>query len=296
MSESGDMAERFETYRGRLREVAYLLLGSLDKTDEVVEDARARLTRTGLSHSTDLVDWLTAVVSRHCLELLRSRRSKREDPLAVRVPDLIVDPLGGADPEHEALLAKPVGVAMLVALDTLAPVERLTYVLHEMFDVGFDVIASISERTTMAVEQAMRRARDQIEELAVPEPETDPVAQRKAVDTFLTASGDSDLAGLEQLFAPDVLRRIDHGDVVPGGGATLLRGAKQVAVNSLAFSQLVHSSLVVDVNGIAGAATVLQGELASVLAFTVNQGKIVEIDILADRSRLSRVDVDSLSG
>lgn len=296
MSESGDLAKRFETYRGRLRKAAYLLLGVLDETDEIVEEAREALLRGGLSESVDPFDWLMAMVARRSFELLRSRRSKGEDALAVRLPDLIVEPIGGGDPANDELFANPMGVSMLVAFDTLAPVERLAYVLHERFDIGLDVIASIAGRTMIGVEQALERAREWVEEMDTPHPETDPKRQRAVVDAFLAASADSDVTRLEELCAPNALRRMDHGDTMPGGAATLVRGARQVAVQSLGFSSLARDSIVVNINGVAGLATILQGELASVLSFTVSDDKIVELDVLADRARLATVDVDGLAG
>jgi RNA polymerase sigma factor (sigma-70 family) len=289
MDERDWLAERFEEHRTRLRAVAYRMLGSLSEADDAVQEAWLRLNRTDASKVENLGGWLTTVVGRVSLNMLRSRRVRREEPLGVRVPEPIVGRADGTDPEHEALLADSVGLALLVVLETLSPAERLAFVLHDMFAVPFDEIAPIVDRSPAAARQLASRARRRIQgESTVPDADLD--TQRELVDAFLVAARGGDFDGLVAVLDPDVVLRVDVGPL-PAVGSGEVRGAEKVAGQAVTYSRL---GLVVKpalVNGIAGAVSTRDGEPFSVGAFTVRRGKIVEIDILADRERLRRLDL-----
>jgi RNA polymerase sigma-70 factor, ECF subfamily len=284
------LAERFETSRPQLRAVAYRMLGSLSEADDAVQEAWLRLSRSDVSSIESLSAWLTTVVGRVCLDMLRSRRSRREEPLAGRVPDLLVDRVNGIDPEHEALLADSVGLALLVVLETLSPPERLAFVLHDIFAVPFDEIAPIVDRSPEATRQLASRARRRVRgEATVPDADLD--TQRKVADAFPAAARDGDFEALLELLDPDVVLRADLG---PVGGSRELRGAKACADQAIFYSRL---GLVVQpalVNGVVGAVATLDGEPYSVGAFTVQGEKIVAIDILADPDRLRELDLSIL--
>jgi len=292
MDEREWLAEHFEEHRTRLRAVAYRMLGSLSEADDAVQEAWLRLSRTDTSEVENLGGWLTTVVARVSLNMLRSRNSRREEPIGVRVPEPIVDREDGTDPEHEALLADSVGLALLVVLETLAPAERLAFVLHDMFAVPFDEIAPIVERSPEATRQLASRARRRVQgENTVPDADLD--TQREVVDAFLAAARDGDFDALVAVLDPDVVLRADLG-ALPGGGSREVRGAAAVAGQALTYSQLgllVQPALV---NGAAGAVSTRDGEPFSVGGFTVRGGKIVEIDILADPERLRQVDLTIL--
>jgi RNA polymerase sigma factor (sigma-70 family) len=284
------LAERFETSRPQLRAVAYRMLGSLSEADDAVQEAWLRLSRSDAGGIENLSAWLTSVVGRVCLDMLRSRRSRREEPLAGRLPDLLVDRVNGIDPEHEALLADSVGLALLVVLETLSPPERLAFVLHDIFAVPFDEIAPIVDRSPEATRQLASRARRRVRgEATVPDADLD--TQRKVADAFLTAARDGDFEALLELLDPDVVLRADLG---PVGGSREIRGAKACADQAIFYSRL---GLVVQpalVNGVVGAVATLDGEPYSVGAFTVQGEKIVAIDILADPDRLRELDLSIL--
>jgi RNA polymerase sigma factor (sigma-70 family) len=280
MDEHEWLAERFEAHRPHLRAVAYRMLGSLSDADDAVQEAWLRLSWADASQIQNLGGWLTTVVSRVCLNVLRSRRTRREEPLEGRYPDPIVDPAGGADPEHQALLADSVGIALLVVLDTLGPAERLAFVLHDLFDVPFEEIAPIVDRTPAAARQLASRARRRVR-AAAPVPDPDPVRQREVVDAFLTAARGGDLAGLLAVLDPDVVARTD--------GGVLVRGAETVARRAATYADIADTVRPVLVNGVAGVLGLSEGRPVSMLAFTVVGGRIVAIDSVGDPERLRRI-------
>jgi RNA polymerase sigma factor (sigma-70 family) len=284
------LAERFEEHRPRLRAVAYRMLGSLSEAEDAVQDAWLRLSRADTREVENLGGWLTTVVARVSLNMLRSRRSRHEEPLDVRVPDPIVDPAGGTDPEHEALLADSVGLALLVVLQSLTPPERLAFVLHDMFGMPFDDIAAIVERSPEAARQLASRARRRVRGSA-PVPDADLRAQWKVVDAFVAAARDGDFDALVAVLDPDVVLRADSG---LAGISREVRGAETVASQALTWSRVDLTMQRALINGAAGLVSTRDGQPFSVGAFTVKNGKIVEIDILADRERLARLDLTVL--
>jgi RNA polymerase sigma factor (sigma-70 family) len=291
MNEQAWLAEQFEGHRTHLRGVAYRMLGSLSEADDAVQEAWLRLSRTDAAEVENLGGWLTTVVARISLNMLRSRKVRREDPLGMHMPDPIVDPADGTDPEHEALLADSVGLALLVVLETLSPAERLAFVLHDIFAVPFDEIAPIVDRSPEATRQLASRARRRIQR-ENPVPDADLDAQSEVVDAFLAAARDGDFEGLLRVLDPDVVLRVDLG---PEGGFREVRGAVEVASQATGYA----TALGLDmrralVNGAAGAVATLAGELYSVGAVTVRNRKIVTIDILADPERLRRLDLTIL--
>jgi RNA polymerase sigma-70 factor (ECF subfamily) len=290
MDEREWLAERFEEHRTRLRAVAYRMLGSLSEADDAVQEAWLRLSRTDPSEVENLGGWLTTVVARVSLNMLRSRKVRREEPIGVHMPDPIVDRADGTDPEHEALLADSVGLALLVVLETLSPPERLAFVLHDIFGVPFDEIAPIVDRSPEAARQLASGARRRVQgENTVPDADLD--TQREVVDAFLAAARDGDFQALLEVLDPDVVLRADLG---PAGGSRQVRGARAVAGQALFYSRLglvTHPALI---NGAAGAVATLDGEPYSVGAITVRGGRIVEIDLLADPERLRQLDLTVL--
>ncbi len=294
-----DKTERFEEHRAHLRAVAYRMLGSLSEADDAVQEAWIRFDRTDTADVESLQAWLTTVVSRVALNILRSRRTRREDPLQPHMPDVILDRPGGTDPEHEALLADSVGIALLVVLDTLGAAERLAFVLHDIFAVPFDEIAPIIERTPEAARQLASRARRRIQgEPTIPD--VDVQRQREVVDAFLAAARDGDFEALLDVLDPDVVVRADQGavptDAVGGAVAASgpVRGAAQVARRAMMFAQIGLLTQPALVNGVAGAVTTRDGVAFSVGAFTVRGGKVVALDILADPERLRSLDLTIL--
>ena len=292
MDERQWLAERFEQQRTHLRAVAYRMLGSLSEADDAVQEAWLRLSRSDASEIENLRAWLTTVVARLSLNMLRSRRTRREDPLdGLRIPDPIVDPADGTDPEHEALLADSVGLALLVVLETLSPPERLAFVLHDMFAVPFEEIAPIIDRSLGATRKLASRARRRVRgERTDPDPDLD--RQREVVDAFLAASREGDFDALVRVLDPDVVLHADFGE----GRTQELHGAEAVAGQAQMYSRLglvVHSALI---NGAVGAVTTRDGRPFSVGAITVRAGKIVEMDWLADPARLAELDLTILDG
>jgi RNA polymerase sigma-70 factor (ECF subfamily) len=281
------LAGRFEEHRTHLRAVAYRMLGSLTEADDAVQEAWLRLSRSNADEVENLGAWLTTVVARVSLNMLRARRSRREEPFAPWMPEPIVDPADGADPEHEALLADSVGLALLVVLEMLSPPERLAFVLHDMFAVPFDEIAPIVDRTPEAARQLASRARRRVQgERAVPD--ADPQTQREVLDAFLAAGRDGNFEALLEILDPDVVLRADLGR---DGGFREIRGAEAVIGQARFYSQLGLVIRPALVNGTLGAVTTLDGKPFSVGGFTIRGGKIVEIDFLADPERLSRLDL-----
>ncbi|WP_371502194.1 RNA polymerase sigma factor SigJ [Kitasatospora sp. NBC_00374] len=293
MDEHDWLAERFEANRGHLRAVAYRMLGSLSEADDAVQEAWLRLSRSDSDGIENLAGWLTRVVSRVCLDVLRSRTARREDLQGVHVPEPIVSGVDGVDPEHEALLADSIGLALLVVLESLAPAERLAFVLHDMFAVPFEEIAPIVDRTPAATRQLASRARRRVQGAErVPD---DLGRQRAVVDAFLAASRGGDFDALVALLDPDVVLRADRGALAVGG-SKVVRGARAVAGQAAAFSRYARFSRLALVNGAAGLVTAPDGKPLSVMGFTVVRGLIVEIDILADPERLARLDLTTLAG
>jgi RNA polymerase sigma factor (sigma-70 family) len=294
---SGDqdwLAERFEEQRGRLRAVAYRMLGSLSEADDAVQEAWLRFSRADTSAVENLSAWLTTVVARVSLNILRSRDTRREEPLGVRLPEPIVDRADGTDPEHEALLADSVGLALLVVLETLSPAERLAFVLHDMFAVPFEEIAAIVDRSPEAARQLASRGRRRVRgEVTVPD--VDLTTQWRVVDAFIAAARDGDFAALVAVLDPDVVLRADRG-AVPAGASRLVRGAEAVAGQALMWSRVDLTYRRALINGAAGLVSTRDGRPFSVGAFTIAGGRIVALDILADPERLSRHDLTMLEG
>ncbi|MFG2400411.1 RNA polymerase sigma factor SigJ [Streptomyces lydicus] len=286
------LAERFEENRSHLRAVAYRMLGSLSEAEDAVQEAWLRLNRSGADEVENLGGWLTTVVGRVCLDQLRMRKARREDPLEVRVPEPVVLRADPADPEHQALLADSVGLALLVVLETLSPAERLAFVLHDMFAMPFDEIAPIVDRTPAAARQLASRARRRVQG-NVPASDPDPARRREVVDAFLAASRGGDFEALLAVLDPDVLLRADAG-AASDGLTKLVRGARAVAEQALTFSRFALAGRPALVNGEPGLVTTQDGQPFSVMGFTVAHGRIVEINILADPARLRRVDLTML--
>jgi len=290
------LARQFEQKRAHLRAVAYRMLGSLAEADDAVQEAWLRLARTDADTVENLGGWLTTVVGRVCLDMLRSRKSRREDALGVHVPDPIVTRADGthADAGEDAALADSVGRALLVVLETLAPPERLAFVLHDMFGMSFDEIAPIVSRTPTAARQLASRARRRVQGAATPTPDRDLGRQRRVVDAFFAASRRGDFDALVAVLAPDVVLRASLAD----GKSRLVRGATKVAKQSLLFSSLPMPTRVdrpALVNGAPGIVAFLDGKPYSVLGFTVAGDKIVEIDIVADPARLEHLDLGGVA-
>jgi RNA polymerase sigma factor (sigma-70 family) len=290
MNEQDWLAEQFEEHRPRLRAVAYRMLGSLSEADDAVQDAWLRLSRSDAGAIENLAAWLTTVVARVSLNMLRSRSTMREQPLDVHVPDPIIDPAEGTDPEHEALLADSVGLALLVILETLTPAERLAFVLHDMFALPFDEIAPIVERSPEATRQLASRARRRVRGVS-PVPDADLAAQWEVVEAFLAAARDGDFDALIAVLDPDVVLRADGGLT---GLSQHVEGAETVARQALMWSRVDLTMRRALINGAAGMVTFLHGQPFSIAAVTVKNGKIVELDFLADPERIARLDLGVL--
>ncbi|MFC8449677.1 sigma-70 family RNA polymerase sigma factor [Kitasatospora sp. NPDC057223] len=288
------LAGRFEENRSRLRSVAYRMLGSPSEADDAVQETWLRLGRTGADGIENLSGWLTTVVGRVCLDMLRSRGSRREDPLDACPADPVVSSAEGTDPEHEALLADSVGLALLVVLETLPPAERLAFVLHDMFAVPFDEIAPIVDRTPAAARQLASRGRRRVQgQGAAAAPEPDLPRQREVVDAFLAAARGGDFEALVAVLDPDIVLRADYGGLRTGT-AELVRGARVVAAQAITFSQFAATARRVLVDGRPGLLATRDGRPFSLMSFTVRGGTIVEIDVLADPERLGRLDLAAL--
>ncbi|MFD9324811.1 RNA polymerase sigma factor SigJ [Streptomyces sp. NPDC060065] len=295
MTEKELLADRFEENRGHLRAVAYRMLGSLSEAEDAVQEAWLKLSRSDADEVRNLAGWLTTVVGRVCLDMLRSRASRREEPMdAYYVPDPVISPLDRIDPEQEVLLADSVGLALLVVLETLEPAERLAFVLHDMFAVPFDDIATVVGRSPAATRQLASRARRRVQG-AAPAPDPDIGRQRQVVDAFLAASRGGDFEALVSVLDPEIVLRADSGALVGGAAASkVVRGAAAVAQQALLFQQFAMSSRLVLVNGAVGVVATLDGRPMSVLGFTVTDGKIVAMHILADPERLARLDLPEI--
>jgi RNA polymerase sigma-70 factor (ECF subfamily) len=285
------LADQFEGQRPHLRAVAYRMLGSLSEADDAVQDAWLRVSRADTREVENLRAWLTTIVARVALNMLRARKTRREQPLDVHLPDPIVDRADGTDPEHEALLADSVGLALLVVLETLTPAERLAFVLHDMFAVPFEEIAPIVDRSPQATRQLASRARRRVRGAAVPD--ADLTAQWEVVEAFLAAARSGDFDALVAVLDPDVVLRVD------GGGRTGLskhvQGAEAVAGQALRWSRVDLTMRRVLVNGAAGIVSYLHGRPFSIAAGTVRNGRIVELDFLADPDRIAQLDLTMLA-
>ncbi len=289
MDEREWLAQRFEEHRTHLRAVAYRMLGSLSEADDAVQEAWLRLSRTDARRLENLGAWLTTVVARISLNMLRSRKARREDPISGGLPDLLVDRTDGLDPEHEALLADSVGLALLVVLETLTPSERLAFVLHDIFAVPFEEIGPIVDRSPAAARQLASRARRRVRaERTVPDAGLE--TQRKVIDAFLAAARDGDFDRLVSVLDPDVVARQDFGPA----RRQEIRGAEAVARQALSYAQMGLEIRPALINGVAGAVGFLYGQPFSIGAVTVRSGRIVELDFLADPERLKQVDLTML--
>jgi RNA polymerase sigma factor (sigma-70 family) len=288
---NGDwLAQRFEENRTRLRAVAYQMLGSLSDADDAVQETWLRLSRSKASTIENLGGWLTTVTARVCLDMLRSRRLRREEPLDVHLPDPIVSRSNEIDAEQQVLLADSVGLALLVVLETLAPDERLAFVLHDMFAVSFDEIAPLVGCSPTAARQLASRARRRVQG-SVTVPDADLVRQREVVDAFLAAARAGDFEALLAVLDPDVVLRADRGALAPGM-SRVVRGARAVAQGAVTFARLAGSVRQALVNGAAGIVVFdRRGRPFSVMGFTITRGKVAGIDVLADPARLRQVDL-----
>src|SRR5947207_3397853 len=289
MGEHEWLAERFEENRGHLRAVAYRMLGSLSEADDAVQEAWLRLIRSPASGIENLGGWLTTVVARVCLDMLRSRKSRREESIDAHMAEPIANSRAGDDPEQEALLADSVGLALLVILDRLTPAERLAFVLHDVFAVPFEEIATILERTPEAARQLASRARRRVQGTD-PAPGVSRTEQREVVDAFLAALRRGDIEGLVSVLDPDVLVKVDEAGGRPGAPREI-RGARNWAKGAVAFSQAARFAEAALVDGAVGAVFAPDGKLFSVLSFTITDGKIVQVHVITDPAQLQKLDL-----
>jgi RNA polymerase sigma factor (sigma-70 family) len=288
MDENEWLAERFEEHRTHMRAVAYRMLGSLAEADDAVQDAWVRVSRAGAGEVENLGGWLTTIVARVCLNVLRARGARREDAVGAHVPDPVVIPEGALPPDEEAVLADSVGLALLVVLDTMAPAERLAFVLHDMFDLPFEEIAPMVGRSPAAARQLASRARRRVRGAEVPAPDADLARQRDVVDAFFLAARGGDFEALVALLDPDVVLRADFG-ARRRPPSRVVHGAEDVARQALMFSvpaAELHPALV---NGAAGVVVTVHGRPFAVMGFTVTEGRIVEIDAIGDADRVGRI-------
>jgi RNA polymerase sigma factor (sigma-70 family) len=292
MNESDWLAERFESHRGHLRGVAYRMLGSVSEADDAIQESWIRLSRTDANEIENLRAWLTTVVARVCLNILRSRKARREAPLEPHMPDPILSSESGMDPEQEALLGDSVGLALLVVLDSLTPAERVAFVLHDVFAMPFGEIAPVVGRTPAATRQLASRARRRVRGAPVPDADLDD--QWAVVDAFLAAARNGDFEALLALLDPDVVSTGDGGVRRPGF-RRVVRGAEAVAAGARGFQRFAEGSRLVLVNGTPGVVSwAPNGELLAVASFIVRGGKIVSLDALADPDRLRELDLTIL--
>jgi RNA polymerase sigma factor (sigma-70 family) len=287
MDECEWLTERFQQHKPHLRAVAYRMLGSVNEADDALQEAWLRIRDQDPASVENMQAWLTTIVGRVCLNMLRSRRSRREE-LSVHVPEPVVSFDEADDPEHEALLAESVGLALLVVLDALSPAERLAFVLHDVFAVPFADVATVLDRSEAAAQQLASRARRRVQ--GAPEPDPDLARQRDVVDAFFAASRDGNFDALIGVLDPDVELRIDGG-ALRQEASLILRGADAVARQTATYSKLYPFVRPALVNGAAGAVVAPRGQLFSVMAFTVANGKITQIDALLDPDRLARLDL-----
>ncbi|MGP3912592.1 RNA polymerase sigma factor SigJ [Nonomuraea sp. 10N515B] len=290
MTESDWLTEGFEKNRTRLRAVAYRMLGSFAEADDAVQEAWLRASRSDTGAADNVAAWLTTIVARVCLNVLRSRRTRREEPMGVHVPDPVISRLDGTNPEEEALLADSVGLALLVVLETLTPAERLAFVLHDMFDLPFDEIAPMVGRSPATARQLASRARRRVRGADLHTPDPDVARQREVVDAFYAAARGGDLDALVAVLDPDVVLRSDGGTARPDA-SVVVHGAAGVARQVLRFHQPSAVARPALVNGAVGVVLTMGGQPFAVIGFTVSRGKIVGIDAVADPERLLRLDL-----
>jgi RNA polymerase sigma factor (sigma-70 family) len=288
------MTGGFEEHRARLRGVAYRMLGSLSDADDAVQETWLRLNRADAGEVENLGGWLTTVVARVCLDMLRSRKSRREEPMDADAPEPMAGSRHAADPEQEALLADSVGLALLVVLDTLAPAERLAFVLHDLFGVSFDDIAPIVRRSPTAARQLASRARRRVRGTANVS-DADLAGQRDVVNRFLAALRAGDVEGLVAVLDPDVVVRVDAA-AATSGQPVEVRGARTWATGAMAFARAVQAAQAALVNGSVGLVLAPGGRLSRVLSITIARGQIVQIDVIADPERLHLLDLAVLEG
>ncbi|HZC90386.1 MAG TPA: sigma-70 family RNA polymerase sigma factor [Mycobacterium sp.] len=291
MTENADLATRFQAARPQLGALAYRMLGSVDDAEDAVQEAWLRLSGIDGGQVTNLDAWLTTVVARICLNTLRSRGARPREELVARVPDPIVDAVGEPDPEHQAMLADAVGLALFVILDTLPPAERLAFVLHDVFAVPFDQIAPIVERSPEATRKLASRARRRIHD-AAPSPDTDLLAQHAVVDAFFAAGRAGDFDRLVAVLDPDASLRGDFG----AGALRSVRGASTVAGLARSYAAPEREVRPAVVNGAAGAVIFVDGAANAVMGFVVRSGRIVAIDVLADPERIAQIDLRAVTG
>ncbi|WP_224367512.1 sigma-70 family RNA polymerase sigma factor [Hyalangium versicolor] len=289
MYENQVLAERFEEHRTHLRGVAYRMLGSLSEADDAVQESWLRLSRADTGGVENLGGWLSTVVARVCLDMLRSRESRREDALGVHLPEPIINREGGVDPEQESLLADSVGLALLVVLDTLAPAERVAFVMHDLFSVPFDEIAAVVGRSPAATRQLASRARRRVQG-AAKVPEAELTLQRDVVDAFLAALRAGDLNALLTMLDPNVVVRSDR-EAVPSGAPPEVHGALDSAQHALASSRGARLARLALVDGNVGLVVAPRGRLLLVLRFTLAQGKIVQLEAIAAPERLRQLEL-----
>jgi RNA polymerase sigma factor (sigma-70 family) len=290
MTESDWLTERFEQDRTRLRAVAYRMLGSFAEAEDAVQEAWLRASKSDASSVDNLGAWLTTIVARVCLNALRSRRARREEPMGVHVPDPVISKADGTSPEDEVLLADAVGMALQVVLDTLTPAERVAFVLHDMFGLSFDEIAPVVGRSPATARQLASRARRRLQGADSHAPDADVASQREVVEAFFAAAHRGDLDALVAVLDPDVVVRTDCGPAFADLSG-VRRGVADVARQALAIANPAVAKLPVLVNGAAGVVAMLDGELGAVMAFTVSRGKVVEIDAIIDPDRLRALEL-----
>jgi RNA polymerase sigma factor (sigma-70 family) len=287
MNERDYLAERFEEHRTHLRAVAYRMLGSVSEVDDAVQEAWLRLSRADATGIDNLGGWLTTVVARVCLDMLRSRTSRREEPFTPDAPEPVATGTRGSSPEQEALLADSVGLALLVVLDRLTPAERLAFVLHDMFAVPFEEIGTIVGRSAEAARQLASRARRRVRGGGAPDP--DLVRQREVVEAFIAALRAGDFEGLLAVLDPDLVVRADMA--VGSGAPAEIRGAAVWAKGAVAYAHMVRLTRPALVNGTIGVVVAPQGRLVRALRFTIANGKITEIEVIGNPARLGELDV-----
>jgi RNA polymerase sigma factor (sigma-70 family) len=293
MDENEWLADRFEEYRPHLRAVAYRMLGSLTDADDAVQDTWLRVTRADASQVENLGGWLTTILARICLNMLRARTTRREESLDGHIPDPLISPEGASQPEEEALLADSVSLALLVVLDTLSPAERLAFVLHDMFQLPFEEIAPMVGRSPQAARQLASRARRRVKSADIPAPDPDLARQRQVVDAFFRAARGGDFDGLVALLDPNVVLRSDFGTRRPAA-TKITHGAAAVASQALLGAVPGAELHPASVNGAAGVVITVRGRPFAVMGFTVADDKIIEIDAIADPDRVQRIAADVL--
>jgi RNA polymerase sigma factor (sigma-70 family) len=290
MADSDWLAKQFEQNRGRLRAVAYRMLGSLSEADDAVQESWLRLSRSDTKSIENLAGWLTTVTSRVCLDILRSRTSRREESLEAQVIEPSPRQQGTPDPEQEAQMAESVGLALLVVLDRLTPAERLAFVLHDIFSISFDEIAAIVGRSADATRQLASRARHRVQGATV-EPDVDRVQQREIASSFLDALRRGDVEGVVAVLDPDVVVQIDHAAGRPGGVPVEIRGARNWAQGAMAFTRFVRFVQLALIDGNVGLILAPGGRLSRVLQFTTAKGRIAHVDVITDATRLRGLDL-----